>query len=95
MLSNIEGEIELIRRHVKILKLVIKNQPIGIIRLAKLSRLPQHKVRYSLRALERSGIIKPSLQGAVSTDKAEKFLKALPSKVKPLADRLQEVISLL
>jgi predicted transcriptional regulator len=94
MLSNLEDEIELIQRHVKILKLVTKNEPIGIIRLSKLSKLPQHKVRYSLRILEHNGIIKPSPRGAVSTNKAKKFLEVLPSKLEPLADRLREVISL-
>lgn len=95
MLSNLEDEIELMQRHVKILKLVIKNKPIGILRLAKLSSLPTHKVRYSLRILERNGIIRPSPRGAVSTNEAKKFLGALPSKLKPMAGRLQEVISLL
>lgn len=95
MLSNLEKEIELMHRHVKILRLAIKNQPIGIIRLAKLSKLPQHKVRYSLRILEHNGIIKPSPRGAVSTNKAKKFLETLPSKLRPMADRLQEVILLL
>jgi predicted transcriptional regulator len=38
---------------------------------------PQHKVRYSLRILEHEGLIKPSLEGAVTTDSIHDFLARL------------------
>jgi predicted transcriptional regulator len=73
MLSNLRREIELLRRHVLILDLVMRHEPVGIIKLSSISDLPQHKVRYSLRVLEQRGLIKPSQQGAVATEKARKY----------------------
>jgi len=75
--SKIEAEIKLLQRHVAMLKAIMENQPIGIIRLSELLNFPQHKVRYSLRILEQEGLIKPSPEGAVTTDKLEEFLDYL------------------
>ncbi len=75
--SKIEAEIRLLQRHVAMLKAIMENQPIGIIRLSELLNFPQHKVRYSLRILEQEGLIKPSPEGAVTTDKLEEFLDYL------------------
>ena len=59
------------------LQAIMENQPIGIIRLSDLMKFPQHKVRYSLRILEQEGLIKPSPEGAVTTDKLPEFLDYL------------------
>ncbi|MEE8382929.1 MAG: winged helix-turn-helix transcriptional regulator [Thermodesulfobacteriota bacterium] len=75
---------DLIERHLKILRQVLDNEPIGIIKLSELSGMPQHKVRYSLRVLEQHGVIRPSPQGAVSTDKAKEFLKSFPKELKAI-----------
>ena len=75
--SKIEAEIRLLQRHVAMLKAIMENQPIGIIRLSELLNFPQHKVRYSLRILEQEGLIKPSPEGAVTTDRLEEFLDYL------------------
>ncbi len=91
MLSNLRNEVDLIQRHIKILNLVISNEPIGIIKLSELSGMPQHKVRYSLRVLEQNGIIRPSTQGAVSTDKAKEFLKSFPRELKMLAKEMDNL----
>lgn len=90
MLSRIEDEFELLERHVKILRLVLKNEPIGIIKLSELSQIPQHKVRYSLRMLEQSDIIKPSPQGAVTTTKAQKFMENLPKELQILKEKIKK-----
>jgi predicted transcriptional regulator len=88
MLSRVEDEVELLERHLEILKLVIENEPIGIIKLSEMSRTPQHKIRYSLRILEQNGMINPSRQGAVTTEKARQFLKELPRKLDALTNRI-------
>jgi predicted transcriptional regulator len=75
--SKIESEIELLQRHVQMLKAIMDNEPIGIIRLSELLVYPQHKVRYSLRILEQEGLIKPSPEGAVTTDKLKVFMEQL------------------
>lgn len=75
--SKIESEIELLQRHVKMLKAIMENEPIGIIRLSELLDFPQHKVRYSLRILEQEGLIKPSPEGAITTEKLRQFMDHL------------------
>jgi len=75
--SKIEAEVKLLERHVAMLQAIMENQPIGIIRLSELMKFPQHKVRYSLRILEQEGLIKPSPEGAVTTDKLPEFLDYL------------------
>ena len=88
--SNIEFELGLLQRHMALLKAIIENEPIGIIRLSEMLDCPQHKVRYSLRILEQEGLIKPSLEGAVTTDNIDKFLgrlsKILDGIVKSVKD---------
>lgn len=77
--QKLEKELNLLQRHVTMLKAVIDYEPIGIIRLAEITGYPQHKVRYSLRILEQEGLVEPSAQGAVSTDKLSAFLEELHS----------------
>jgi predicted transcriptional regulator len=89
MLSRIEDELELLERHIKILKLVIENEPIGIIKLSEISSMPQHKIRYSLRVLEQSGMVKPSQRGAVTTERAKRFLSELPNNVEILIEKIK------
>ncbi len=75
--KRLENEVSLLERHVKMLKTIRENEPIGIIRLAELLGHPQHKVRYSLRILEQEGLILPSPDGAVTTDKFDEFMTDL------------------
>ena len=89
--SKIEAEVKLLQRHVAMLKAIMENQPIGIIRLSELLNFPQHKVRYSLRILEQEGLIKPSPEGAVTTDKLEEFLDYLKSVLDSMSGTVQEL----
>ncbi|MEE9474212.1 MAG: winged helix-turn-helix transcriptional regulator [Candidatus Hydrothermarchaeaceae archaeon] len=91
MLSNLINEVELLKRHVLILKLVRKNEPIGILKLSELTGIPQHKVRYSLRILEQRGVIKPSSKGAVSTKKAARALDSLSGELRNISKKLNEI----
>ncbi|MEW5936672.1 MAG: hypothetical protein AB1665_02500 [Candidatus Thermoplasmatota archaeon] len=74
---KVEDEIQILQRHILMLKTVRRHEPIGIIRLGELLSLPDHKVRYSLRILEQEGIIEPSTEGAVTTPKVNEFLQDL------------------
>lgn len=74
IVRSLETDVELLARHVSILKVVMKNQPIGIIKLAELTKLPEHKVRYSLRILEREGLVSASANGATTTQRVAGFL---------------------
>ena len=82
--SVAEKEIDLLGRHIEVLKTVRDHGPIGIIRLSQVTGQPQHMIRYSLRTLENSGIIKPSPQGAVVTDKIHETLGTLETSVDEL-----------
>ena len=75
--GKVEYELELLHRHLIMLNIIVNNEPIGIIRLSNLSNFPQHKVRYSLRILEQEGLIKPSANGAITTEKFKGFIKNL------------------
>jgi Uncharacterized protein conserved in archaea len=74
---KLTSEVELLRRHVLMLRITKENQPIGIIRLAEMMDLPKHKVRYSLRLLEEAGLIEPSTGGAKVTDGYDNFMKEI------------------
>ena len=72
-----QKELDLLGRHLDVLKTVKDQGPIGIIRLSQITGQPQHMIRYSLRTLERDGIIVPSPKGAIITEKAQDTLDNL------------------
>jgi len=77
----------MLKRHLIILKYVVENEPIGILKLAEETGIPSHKVRYSLRVLEQEGLIAASAPGAVTTEQTGTFLRDLDQAI----DRLQEM----
>ena len=89
--SKIETEIDLLQRHVAMLKAIMDNEPIGIIRLSEMLEYPQHKVRYSLRILEQEGLIKPSPEGAVTTDKVKDFLPLLNTLLEEMEQTIRKL----
>jgi predicted transcriptional regulator len=89
--SKIESEIDLLQRHVQMLKAIMENEPIGIIRLSELLDFPQHKVRYSLRILEQEGLIKPSPEGAVTTEKLWPFMEHLKDLLAKMEETVQDL----
>ena len=88
LVDRIEEELELLARNVEILEKLAKSPPTGIIRLSEALHLPIHKTRYSLHLLEREGVIQPSADGAVVTDKAIEFWANLNQSL----DRMSELI---
>jgi predicted transcriptional regulator len=89
--SKIEAEVKLLERHIAMLKAIIENQPIGIIRLSELLGVAQHKVRYSLRILEQEGLIKPSPDGAVTAEKLQEFLDYLKTVLDSMTTTVQQL----
>ncbi len=90
--DRIRQDLDLLRRHVTLLNAVEEHQPVGIVRLAKLSGFPQHQVRYTLRILEQEGLVRPSQKGAVTRAKAKRFrerLRALLEEVKETVETLR------
>ena len=92
MIDKIDDDLELLARHIKMLRAIRENEPIGIIRLSEVTELPQHKIRYSLRLLEKDGVISPSPEGARTTDSYESYMtevRAYISKLKKTAEALE------
>ena len=96
VLTNVvESELDIIKRHVKILKTLQGNEPAGIIKLSELTHHPQHMVRYSLRILEQEGLIEPSPQGAVTTPAIETAIPQLKEKLNEMNSMIKELIDML
>ena len=89
--GRLEYEIELLQRHVGMLKIIQQNEPIGIIKLSNLSKFPQHKVRYSLRILEQENLIRPSPDGAVTTEKCKKFMPKLFNILSDMEKHIKDI----
>ena len=53
--------------------------------------VPQHTVRCSLRILEQEGLIKPSPEGAVTTERLEDFLDYLKGVLDMMSGTVQEL----
>jgi len=96
VLTNvIETELDILKRHIHVLKTLQKNQPMGIIKLSELTKYPQHMVRYSLRILEQDGIIEPSPHGAVTTGDISKTIATIKKTLKKISDTAEELIGTL
>ncbi|MCY0852415.1 MAG: transcriptional regulator [Thermoplasma acidophilum] len=64
---EIINDMETLKRHISVIDVLLKEQPIGIIKLSQETGIPEHKIRYSLRILEQENIISPSREGAILT----------------------------
>ena len=91
LLKGTMGELDLIDRHLLMLRATRENQPIGIIRLSEITGIPRHKVRYSLRLLEKDGLIVATQEGAVVSDRYNDYLKQLESSLEAAMDRAEDI----
>lgn len=92
MIDKIEDDFELLSRHIKMLRAIREYEPIGIIRLSEVTELPKHKIRYSLRLLEKDGVIAPSPEGARTTEAYDGYMaevKEYISKIKKTVAELE------
>ena len=93
--SVIETELDILKRHIHVLKTLQEKQPMGIIKLSEITHYPQHMIRYSLRILEQDGLIEPSSKGAVTTDEVKKtmdLLKKTLNKISTTAEELKKTL---
>ena len=89
MIDRLEKEVDMLERHLQVLKMVIENEPIGIVKMSNETGYPHHKVRYSLRVLEEENLIEPSSQGAIQTDRTADFVGDLDGKIDGIIDKLE------
>lgn len=81
----------MLERHLQVLKMVIGNEPIGIVKMSNETGYPHHKVRYSLRVLEEEDLIEPSSQGAITTEETVEFVSDLDGKVDEIMEKLDNM----
>jgi predicted transcriptional regulator len=91
MIDRLEKEVDMLERHLQVLKMVIENEPIGIVKMSNETGYPHHKVRYSLRVLEEENLIEPSSQGAITTDRTQEFVEELDEKLNNIVEKLDEM----
>jgi len=93
VLTNvIETELDILKRHITVLKTLKQNEPAGIIKLSELTSHPQHMVRYSLRILEQDGLIEPSPQGAVTTEAVDETMNLVKTKLKEMNKTINDLL---
>jgi len=86
-----EKELELLSRHIEVLNTVRDNGPIGIIKLSQVTGQPQHMIRYSLRTLEKDGLIEPSPNGAMVTDKIHESLGTIETTLDSFSKKVDNL----
>ena len=89
MIDRLEKEVDMLERHLQVLRMVIESEPIGIVKMSNETGYPHHKVRYSLRVLEEENLIEPSSQGAITTEDTVEFVEDLDNKIDHTVDKLQ------
>ena len=91
----IDTELDILRRHIHVLRVLQENQPMGIIKLSEYTGYPQHMVRYSLRILEQEGLIEPSSKGAVTADIYPKLINVLKESLADISKIVEELRKML
>lgn len=89
MIDRLAKEVDMLERHLQVLKMVIESEPIGIVKMSNETGYPHHKVRYSLRVLEEENLIEPSSQGAITTEDTATFVEDLDGEIGEIMDKLE------
>lgn len=88
---EVKQDIETTKRHLSIIQTLLREQPVGIIKISQETKIPEHKIRYSLRVLEREGIIIPSREGAILTPEFIEHKDLLAEEAKEIVDEMQQI----
>jgi predicted transcriptional regulator len=88
MIDRLEKEADMLERHLQVLRMVIENEPIGIVKMSNETGYAHHKIRYSLRVLEEESLIEPSSQGAITTDQTSTFVDELDGRIDTVSTKL-------
>ena len=91
MLNKLKTETEIVLRHIEVIKIVTEHQPIGILKLSEITKIPSHKIRYSLKVLEQLGYIRASPSGAVATPKAAELMESLDTQADEIIALLKKI----
>jgi len=87
-IEDMMEELNLLERHIKILKLLNKEGPIGIMRISQITDIPQHRVRYSLRILETERMILATPEGAKVVGNIDEFIKKMKTGIEEVEKKI-------
>lgn len=91
MITRLQRQLEKEQCDLAVLATVIREEPIGIVRLSEETGVPEHKVRYSLRMLENDELIEPTQQGATTPDDVAERVRDINEGLDDLAERIQSL----
>jgi predicted transcriptional regulator len=91
VIDNVKNELELAGRHIRIMRLVGEQGPLGILKISKITEIPNQRVRYTLRVLQQSGFLHPTTKGAELNGKGYKFLKDISIEKKRLIEKVNRL----
>lgn len=91
MIERLERQLGKEDRDLSILEAVIRDGPIGIVKLSEQTEVPEHKVRYSLRMLENDELVEATPQGAVPADGIEDRIEQINAGLQGLIERLESL----
>jgi predicted transcriptional regulator len=91
LFREIKTDLETVRRHLSIIQTLLREQPVGIIKISHETGIPEHKIRYSLRVLEKEGLILPSREGAILTPEFIDNKEKIADEARELAEQMTEM----
>ena len=92
---QLEKDINHLKRHIQIYKLIKQHEPIGISGLFRITHIPASRVRYSMKILETHNMIKLMANGAVIVPLSDDPLHLLQPLIKKLRDELESISNFL
>lgn len=95
LIYEVKSKLDLLKRYIKILRIIQNNGTTSMRDLSELTKYTLYEVRYSLRMLEKEGLIKPSPNGAVPTDAITKVIPQLKNKLKEMNKKINDIIDTL
>ncbi len=91
LFREIKTDLETVKRHLSIIQTLLREQPVGIIKISHETGIPEHKIRYSLRVLEKEGLILPSREGAILTPEFLENKDAIADEARILTEQMNEM----
>ncbi len=91
LFREIKTDLETVKRHLSIIQTLLREQPVGIIKISHETGIPEHKIRYSLRVLEKEGLILPSREGAILTPEFIENKEKIADEAKVLAEQMTDM----
>jgi predicted transcriptional regulator len=91
MIQRLARQLGKEERDLRVLATIIEHQPIGITRIAEETGIDEHKTRYSLRMLEKDGLVEPTPNGAVTAEGFEADIADINDGIDDLIERMQSL----